>query len=398
MPIPVLMPALSPTMVEGNLVRWLKNEGDQVKSGEVIAEIETDKATMEIESSDDGILGRILIPAGTESVKVREPIALLLEKGEDPQALESFVSKTDVKPTPAVSSEPQPVEEIISSRPQASDKRIFASPLAKRVARDNNVDLSTLSGSGPHGRILEEDVRRKPTPTQPTQAGAYREVPFTNVRKVIARKLTEAKQQIPHFYLTIDCQLDALLQLRSETNHRIEQKVSLNDFIIRAGALSLIKVPEANATGHENAARYYDTADVAVAVAVEGGLFTPVIRRAETKSVQEISLEMRQLADRARNGKLTPDEYAGGAFTISNLGMYGIKQFGAIINPPQASIMAIGAGEKRPYIQTDGSLKVGTFMTCTLSVDHRILDGAISARFLAAFKEVIEDPLRLLLR
>lgn len=401
MPIPILMPALSPTMVEGNLVRWLKNEGDSIRSGEVIAEIETDKATMEIEASDDGILGKILVPAGTENVKVREHIALLLEKGEDPSVLENFAPVThkiqEVKSEPIVSIEPQPIE-VISSRPRIADERIVASPLAKRVARENNIDLAAIKGTGSRGRILEADVlhaQRHPA-KEKTSGGGYREVPFNNVRKVIAKKLTEAKQQIPHFYLTIDCYLDALLQLRSETNQHIQEKVSINDFIIKAGALSLIKVPEANATGHDNAVRYYDTADVAVAVAVEGGLFTPIIRQAETKSVQDISREMRELANRARSGKLTPEEYLGGAFTISNLGMFGIKQFEAIINPPQASILAVGAGEKRPFIQSDGSLKVGTFMTCTLSVDHRILDGAISSKFLAAFKEMIENPQQLL--
>lgn len=409
MPIEILMPALSPTMTEGNLVKWLKNEGDKVKAGEIIAEIETDKATMEMEAVDGGTLGKILIPAGTENVPVNQLVALILENGESSDVLASYQPKAS---TAAQSVETAPSQNTATAAtpsavtPTVQSGRVAASPLAKRLAQTNQIDLATLQGSGPRGRIVEADVQaalsspRKTTPITAPSLGTntHRDVQLNNMRKVIAKRLTEAKRDIPHFYLTIDCQLDALLKLRSDVNARSEdQKFSVNDFVIRACALALAKVPEANATWHDTYIRQYDHADICVAVAIDGGLVTPIIPLTDQKSLRQISSEMRELAERARAGKLKPEEYQGGTFTLSNLGMFGIKQFGAILNPPQACILAVGMGEKRPIVKDDGSISAATLMTCTLSVDHRAVDGAIGARFLAAFKELIEDPLRLII-
>jgi pyruvate dehydrogenase E2 component (dihydrolipoamide acetyltransferase) len=408
MPISILMPALSPTMTEGNLIKWLKKEGDAVKAGDVLAEIETDKATMEVEAVDEGTLGRIMVAAGTEQVAVNTLIALLLEEGEDAIVLDKPLDKappatTSAPETPAASSKAAttPEKEVPSALSKAlnAGERIFASPLARRLAEHMNVDLKTISGSGPHGRVVKLDVEKasKSSATIAYGESGYMDVPLNNMRKITAKRLTESKQEIPHFYLTVDCTIDAILALRTDINARLEgEKLSVNDFIIRAVALALIKVPEANVSWQETALRHYKSADIAVAVAIEGGLITPIIRSAEHKSLRQLSSEMKSLAEKARSGKLAPVEFQGGTFTISNLGMYGIKHFGAIINPPQACILAVGMGEQRPIIR-NGQIEIATQMTCTLSVDHRAVDGAVGSTYLTAFKELIEDPLKLLI-
>jgi len=406
MPITILMPALSPTMTEGNLIKWLKKEGDAIKAGAIIAEIETDKATMEVEAVDEGTLGRILVPAGTEQVAVNTPIALLLEEGEDAASLDKAVTppstlkKTETTAPPSKT----PLEKLVSPQPITvhGNERVFASPLARRLAEHANVDLRAISGSGPHGRIVKLDIEQATQPSASVPIPAYREagysdIPLTTIRKIIAKRLTESKQEVPHFYLTLDCTLDSLLILRSELNARMDaEKLSVNDFIVRATALALMKVPDANVSWHETSLRQYQSADISVAVAIPDGLMTPIIRSAQNKTLRQLSAEMKFLAEKARTGKLTPEEFQGGTFTVSNLGMYGIKHFSAIINPPQACILAIGMGEQRPIIR-DGQIQVATQMTCTLSVDHRAVDGAVGSNFLAAFKEFIEDPLRLVM-
>lgn len=412
MPVKILMPALSPTMTEGNLVRWLKSEGDTVKSGQVLAEIETDKATMEVEAVEEGTLAKIIVAAGSEGVKVNSLIAVLLEEGEDAASVDAFISTADsaasIQPT-APTSTPKSVgaPSVVASANSTTGERLFASPLAKRVAEQNQINLANITGSGPRGRIVKADVEQaalSPSPqnehtsVQTTVYGdsGYADLPLNNMRKVIARRLTESKQQVPHFYLNVDCELDALLALRADVNARLEgSKLSVNDFIVRACALALIKVPEANVSWMDTHIRQFQAADISVAVAIDGGLVTPVVRSANLKSMKDISAEVKILADKARAGKLAPEDYQGGSFTISNLGMYGIKQFSAIINPPQACILAVGAGEKRPVVKYD-ALVVATVMSCTLSADHRAVDGAVGARFLEAFKSLIEDPLRLL--
>ncbi|MEK0081544.1 pyruvate dehydrogenase complex dihydrolipoamide acetyltransferase [Benzoatithermus flavus] len=446
MPIKILMPALSPTMTEGNLARWVKNEGDPVKAGDVIAEIETDKATMEVEAVDEGTLGKILVPAGTEGVKVNEPIALLLEEGEDESALEGAAAPAAGKadgeagparaeaarqpaaPPPAPGGAPREPAKPEAGRAEAAEAggRIFASPLAKRLAREAGLDLRQVKGTGPHGRIVKADVEAAmkaprpvaaapearpapaPAPAAPAPApaaapgpipgAAFEEIPLSNMRKVIARRLTEAKRDIPHFYLAIDCELDALLAMRTQLNARegADYKLSVNDFVIKAVALAMRKVPGVNASWGGDKVYQYKDIDISVAVAIEGGLITPIVRKADQKGLSTISNEMKDLAKRAKEGKLKPEEFQGGGFSISNLGMYGIKDFQAVINPPQACILAVGAGEKRPVVRND-SLQIATVMTVTLSVDHRVVDGALGAQFLAEFKKLIEDPLALLL-
>lgn len=413
MPVKILMPALSPTMTEGNIVRWLKSEGDAVKAGQVLAEIETDKATMEVEAVDEGILGKILVVAGTEGVKVNSLIAVLLEEGEDAAAMETLISQAESAPAPATAAvlSEKTTPDAVAPTPAKAETgsaadRVFASPLARRLAEQNQVNLTAISGSGPHGRIVKADVEAvASSPSRaiasPQQAvygdAAYVDLPLNNMRKVIARRLTESKQQVPHFYLNVDCELDALQKLRTEANNRLEDtKLSVNDFIVRACALALVKVPEANVSWFDTYIRQYQAADISVAVAIDGGLVTPVVRSANMKSLKDISGEVKILAEKARAGKLAPEEYQGGGFTISNLGMYGIKQFSAIINPPQACILAVGVGEQRAVVK-NGEIKIATVMSCTLSADHRAVDGAVGARFLAAFKELIEDPLSLLL-
>jgi pyruvate dehydrogenase E2 component (dihydrolipoamide acetyltransferase) len=435
MPIKILMPALSPTMTEGNLAKWLKNEGDPVKAGDVIAEIETDKATMEVEAVDEGTLGKILVPGGTEGVKVNEPIALLLEEGEDKSALESgngaAVARPngEAKPAPApAAAAPSPTAPSQAPSPAAAQgERITASPLARRMAAQAGLDLAGLAGSGPRGRIVKADIdaalaggaKPAPKPTEKTAApaptpaaapmpaaasagplpgAAFEEIPLNNMRKVIARRLTEAKQTIPHFYLTIDCELDALLALRAQLNGRegADYKLSVNDFVIKAVAQGMRKVPGVNASwGGDRIYQYHDV-DVSVAVAIEGGLITPIVRKADQKGLATISGEMKDLAARAKTGKLKPEEFQGGGFSISNLGMFGIKDFLAVINPPQACILAVGAGEKRPVVKGD-EIKIATVMSVSLSTDHRVVDGALGAQFLQEFKKLVEDPLALLL-
>jgi pyruvate dehydrogenase E2 component (dihydrolipoamide acetyltransferase) len=428
MPIEILMPALSPTMTEGNLAKWLKKEGESVRAGDVIAEIETDKATMEVEAVDEGKLGRILVPEGSQGVKVNQPIALLLAEGEDASALAkapASAAKPAAAPAaPSAPAAPQPAAEAKAAQPEAAaapapkpasapaGERIVASPLARRMAQQAGLDLAGLGGSGPHGRIVKADIdaalaRGKPAAPKPAAAPGpaapvaglppFTEQPHSMMRKVIARRLTESKRDAPHFYMTIDCNIDRLLQLRQEINAKREKdKISVNDFVIKAAALGLRQVPAANASWTEAAVRLYQAADVSVAVATPGGLITPIIRGADSKGLSVISAEMKDLAARARDGKLKPEEYQGGTFSVSNLGMYGIREFAAVINPPQGAILAVGAGEQRPIVK-DNALAIATMMSCTLSVDHRVVDGAIGAEYLAAFKKMIEDPLTMLI-
>ena len=434
MPITIKMPALSPTMTEGKIANWLKKEGDKVRSGDVIAEIETDKATMEVEAVDEGTLGRILVKAGTEGVAVNAPIALLLEEGEDKSALDAAAKSAAAapapKPAPKAEAAPAPAPQPAAKAPvpapapkpaapaprpaapvAASGGRVFASPLARRIAKDAGVDISRVTGSGPHGRVVRADVDAFVASGGSSAAGGVfagmgqkfaaassRVVPNSSMRKVIARRLLESKQTVPHFYVTMDCDIGALLALRKEINDSDESlKVSVNDFVIRAAALGLKKVPEANASWGDDGIRYFDAADISVAVATEGGgLITPIVRAADRKGLAAISAEMKDLGARARTGKLLPEEYQGGSFSVSNMGMFGVREFAAIINPPQACILAVGAGEERAVVR-DGKLAVATMMTLTLSCDHRAVDGALGARLLGAIRELIEHPVRLIL-
>jgi pyruvate dehydrogenase E2 component (dihydrolipoamide acetyltransferase) len=430
MPIEVLMPALSPTMTAGNLAKWHKREGDAVSSGDVLAEIETDKATMEVEAVDDGVLGRIIVAEGAEGVAVNTPIAILLEEGEDASALDHVAGTAAPAPPPAAREEiapaaPAPANAAAAPGVAAAPEpggRVFASPLARRMARQAGLDLAAVSGSGPHGRIVKHDIQAAlagttPPAREPPRAAegpaaapgpevpgmpAYSEIPHSTMRKVIARRLVESKREAPHFYLTIDCEIDELLKARKDLNDRSPEtgpdayKISVNDFVIRAVALALRKVPAANASWTETAIRRYERVDVSVAVAIPDGLITPVIHGADGKGLATISNAMKDLAARARDGKLTPEDYQGGTFSVSNLGMFGIREFAAVINPPQGCILAVGAGEQRPVVR-DGALAVATVMSCTLSIDHRVVDGATGAALLAAFKKLIEDPLSMLL-
>ena len=439
MPVNILMPALSPTMTEGTLAKWHVKEGDEISSGDVIAEIETDKATMEVEAVEEGTLGKILVADGSEGVAVNTVIALLLEEGEDASALEAAPvpapAAAPASPAPATAAAPPAAPPAPATAPAApaapaapSGARVFASPLARRMAGQAGIELAGLQGSGPHGRIVKSDIEaaiaKGPAPAAaaasapaaaaaaaaaPAASGpgakqmadllgiAYRLEPHSNMRKIIASRLTEAKQTIPHFYLSVDCELDALLKIRKDLNSRSDAyKISVNDFVIRAAALALKQVPAANASYDPEGQLFYDHADISVAVAIPDGLITPIIKAAENKGLATISGEMKDLAGRAREGKLKPEEYQGGTFSISNLGMFGIKDFSAVINPPQGCILAVGGGAQRAVVK-DGALAVATVMTVTLSVDHRVVDGAIGAQFLAAFKKLIEDPLAMLL-
>ena len=468
MPTNILMPALSPTMEKGNLAKWLKKEGDTIKSGDVIAEIETDKATMEVEAVDEGVLAKIVVPEGTADVPVNELIGLIAAEGEDAKAV--AVGGAAPKPTPAASASAGDLKvpeglayerspEMVSVGGKAAggpalsangagasakangSGRIVASPLARRVAGQNGVDLAAIQGSGPHGRVIERDVRAAianppakaaaapeaqtaaaaasaPVAPKPAAApagatdeqtkklfpaGSYTEVPHDGMRKTIARRLTEAKQTIPHFYLAADIELDALMALREQVNASAAKdkdgkpafKVSVNDFVIKALALALKKVPEANVTWTDGAMLKHSHADVGVAVSIPGGLITPVIRAAETKTLSTISNEMKDMAGRARVKKLKPEEYQGGTTAVSNLGMFGVKNFQAIVNPPHATILAVGAGEKRVVVK-HGEPAVATVMTCTLSTDHRAVDGALGAELMAAFKALVEHPMSML--
>ncbi len=436
MSINILMPALSPTMTEGTLLKWHVKEGDAVGSGDILAEIETDKATMEVEAVDEGRIGKLLVAEGAEGVAVNAPIAVLLEEGEDESAMAAAppaATAPDPIATPAApaasppgAAAPVPAPAPAAASSAAAGERIAASPLAKRMARQAGLDLASLRGSGPHGRIIKRDIEAAltggaaaavaapvtaaATPTAaPTAAGpsaaqladlldmAYELQPLSAMRKVIARRLTEAKQTVPHFYLTADCEIDGLLEVRKELNARAENiKISVNDFVIRAAALALKQVPGANASFDPSGILLYQHADVSVAVATPGGLITPIVKAAETKGLATISAEMKDLAGRAREGKLKPEEYQGGTFSVSNLGMFGVKDFAAIINPPQGCILAVGAGQQRPVVK-DGALAIATVMSCTLSVDHRVVDGALGAELLAAFKKLIEYPPAMLL-
>ena len=422
MPIEILMPALSPTMTEGNLASWTVKEGDTVNSGDVLCEIETDKATMEVEAVDEGTIGRIVIQGGTQNVPVNSVIALLLEEGEDASVLDNYTSTTTTTTTTAVttsSSEttetpapvaPAPAPPPAPAAPQPSGDRVFASPLAKRIAADKGLDLGSVQGSGPRGRIVKRDVEGAVVPKAAPvtsasvglpEAGSYTAVPNSTVRKIIASRLQDSKQTVPHFYLTADCRIDKLLDMRKALNAASVEgegayKISVNDFIVKAVAKALVEVPEANAQWTEDAVLLMNNVDISVAVATPSGLITPIVRNADRLGLQGVSTTVKDLAGRARDGKLMPEEYTGGGFTISNLGMYGVKDFAAIINPPQSCILAVGAGEPRPIV-VDGELAVGTVMCCTLSVDHRSVDGAVGALFMAAFKRIIEEPATLAL-
>jgi pyruvate dehydrogenase E2 component (dihydrolipoamide acetyltransferase) len=406
MPVKILMPALSPTMKEGNLAKWALKEGDEVKAGDVLAEIETDKATMEVEAVDEGTLAKILVKSGTKNVAVGSLIAVLLEEGEDKKSLDSFIKEnskpkeatapakeeakqSEVKPTPAPSA-PAP----------KSDSRILASPLAKRIAGQEGISLGNIQGSGPKGRIVKADLASgsKGIVTRNSVESSIKE--HSTIRSVIAGRLQESKQTIPHFYLNVECNLDKLLEARADINSMSDPnnpyKISVNDLVIKAASYALRDVPEANASWSDDGMIVYNNVDVSVAVAIDEGLITPIVKNADQKDLINISGEMKSLAARAKEGALAPDEYQGGAFCVSNLGMYNIKRFNAIINPPQSSILAVGAGEKRPVVVGD-ELCVSTIMDVTLSCDHRVIDGAVAANFINRFKDYIEHPVKMLI-
>ena len=463
MPITVLMPALSPTMEKGNLAKWLKKEGDAIKSGDVIAEIETDKATMEVEAVDEGVLAKIVVPEGTADVPVNQLIALIAGEGEDPKSVSAAGGGGGAAPaaTPAQAAKPAKQDAASAPRPEervdqppagtapapasahpspapkgngAAQGRVFASPLARRIAKEAGLDLAMIQGSGPHGRIIERDVKsaqekgttkaapagapaqapaaKTPAPSTPSDAqikalfqpGSYEEIPHDSMRKVIARRLTEARQTVPQFYLTMDCEIDALLALREQANKAAPKdkdgkpawKISVNDMVIKALAMALKRVPDANVSWTEGAMLKHKHADVGVAVALpNNGLITPIIRAAEDKTLSQIALAMKDFAARAKDRKLKPEEYQGGTTAVSNLGMFGIKDFTAVINPPHSTILAVGTGEQRPVVR-EGQLAVATVMSLTLSCDHRAVDGALGARLISALKELIENPMGML--
>ena len=444
----ILMPALSPTMTEGNLVKWLVGQGDKVEPGDVIAEIETDKATMEVEAVDEGIVGRILVPEGSEGVAVNAVIAVLVAEGEElgeapaisaaPPSEAETAAPAAAEPKPDGEAKATPLARRMAAlagidlatiagsgahgritredvrraagRPDPAEvdegrERIFASPLARRMAGEAELPLEGVAGSGPEGRIVKRDIERELRQGAASAAleqspglPPFERIKHTNMRKVIARRLTESKQTVPHFYLTVDCEIDTLLAARREINARAPEgvRVSVNDFVVKALATALCRVPDANAAWTDDGLLRFRQVDVSVAVAVPNGLVTPVVRQAETKGLAAISAEMADFAARAREGRLMPEEYQGGTTSVSNLGMFGIRQFDAVINPPQATILAVGAGEQRPVVK-DGALAVATVMTCTLSCDHRAVDGALGARLLDAFKALVECPSAMLL-
>jgi pyruvate dehydrogenase E2 component (dihydrolipoamide acetyltransferase) len=457
MPTNILMPALSPTMTEGTLAKWIKHEGDAVKAGDIIAEIETDKATMEVEAVDEGKIGKILVQEGTAGVAVNTPIAMLLEEGEDASALKE-ASKAQAKPEQKSKDQDKqeakatdqkatlhsdegkvgaksfsqgekdgPAKREGEGMDKSSGNRIFASPLARRMAEQMGVDLSTLKGSGPHGRIVKSDLDASGNIPSPSRQAAgpslsqkgegikapvgpnakqladaygmkYKEIPNNSIRKVVARRLVESKQTVPHFYLTIECNIDRLMKTRAEMNEQADgkYKLSVNDFVIKACAAALKAYPAANTAWTDEAILQFENADISVAVSTPNGLMTPIVKAAEGKGLKQISDEVKDLAKRARDGKLKPDEFQGGTFCVSNLGMYGIQEFGAIINPPQSCILAVGAGEQKPYVEK-GEIKIGTFMKCTLSVDHRSVDGSVGAEYLQILKRYIENPIAMIL-
>jgi pyruvate dehydrogenase E2 component (dihydrolipoamide acetyltransferase) len=453
MPTNILMPALSPTMEKGNLAKWLKKEGDQIKSGDVIAEIETDKATMEVEAVDEGVLAKIVVPEGTADVPVNDVIAVIAGEGEDAKEVGKAGAAPPVKkaedkpkaeapkqqekaaPTPAATAKgdgQSAPAQAAAPQPKANgadQSRVFASPLARRMAKDGGLDLAAIQGSGPHGRVVERDVKaaleggtaKKAPAAQPGaqpgapagmsdeivkkmfEPGSFEEVPHDGMRKTIARRLTEAKQTIPHFYLTVDCDIDALLKLREQVNASAQKdkdgkpafKVSVNDMVIKALALALARTPGSNVTFTENSMLHHKHADISVAVAIPGGLITPVIRKADTLTLSGIANAMKDFAARAKDRKLKPEEYQGGTSAVSNLGMFGIKDFVAVINPPQSSIIAVGMGEKRAVVKNN-EIVVGNVMSVTISCDHRAMDGAKGAELIAAFKQLIENPMAML--
>jgi len=435
----ILMPALSPTMEEGKLARWLVKEGDTVKSGDILAEIETDKATMEFEAVDEGRIGKILVPEGSEGVKVNAPIAVLLGEGEKAGAVDIPAAMKDIsaavkaeapKPSePAKPAAPAPKAEAPKPAPAAapSGNRVFASPLARRIAASKGIDIAALSGSGPRGRIVKADVENaKPGAARPAaavvasaapsgagigvaalpdarmfyKAGEYEEIPHDSMRKAIAKRLTSAKALIPHYYLTVECNLTALMATREALNKAAGKnaayKLSVNDFVVKASAMALMKHPDVNASWTDTAILRHKHADVGIAVAIPSGLITPIVFAAETKGLAAISNEVKELATKAKDKKLKPQEYEGGGFSVSNLGMFGVKSFTSIINPPQSCIIAVGAGEERAIV-VDGKIEVATMMTVTMSCDHRVVDGATGAKFLQTFKQFIEEPASMLL-
>ena len=428
MPIKILMPTLSPTMTEGNLTLWVKSEGDRVSPGDVIAEIETDKATMELETVDEGILAKTLLSEGTEEIPVNTPIAIILEEGETQSDLEGMdininkvESTSDTKAVEDANVITDDLANPIQDETLNSDvnnrsgnvntqERIKSSPLARRMAEQQKIDLALVNGSGPNGRIIRADIEAFSLPDIPVVKNdipqVYKEnysdyeiLPINNIRKVVARRLTEAKQEVPHFYLTVDCEIDNLLNVREDLNSRAknnEFKISINDMIIKACAVALMQVPAANASWSEEGIKIYKNANISVAVAINDGLITPIINNANSKGLMTISNEMKELVTQAQDGTLTPDQYQGGTFSISNLGMYGVKNFQAIINPPQGCILAVGKIEKKPVVKND-EISIASIMSATLSVDHRVVDGAIGAQFLDSIKTLIEDPLGMLL-
>ena len=421
MSVDILMPALSPTMEEGTLSKWLVKEGDKIKSGDLIAEIETDKATMEVEAIDDGIIGKILVSEGQESIKVNSPIAILLSEGEkQSESISSYEAKKEIKlevqnnngnivKINEVKDKAQ-VTNIITETSNNSDykpvkqDRIFVTPLAKRIAKQRDIELSSIKGSGPFGRILKIDVESVAIENsynlrdEKIEHDNFEIVKNSAMRKTIADRLVKSKNEAPHFYLSLDCNIDELLKVRKSLNinSNDEYKISVNDMIIKASSAALIKVPKANASWENENTKYFKNTDISVAVAIEGGLITPIIKNVQSKGLIDISVNMKNLANKAKDGKLLPEEYVGGSFSISNLGMYGIKEFSAVINPPQGCILAVGSGEKRPIVIND-EISIATIMTVTLSCDHRVVDGAVGAEFLSEFKNFIENPSLMLL-
>jgi len=427
MPIEILMPALSPTMTEGNLAAWNVSEGDNVSSGDVICEIETDKATMEVEAVDEGVIGKILVPAGTEAVAVNAAIAVLLEEGEDASALDGYApSVGGTTPAAALAAEAVAASAPAASAtpasapaPASTGSRIFASPLARRIATDKGLDLTVVSGTGPRGRIVKRDVENAQPGAQkgaaPSVASAhaapitvddpvfanmpdFEVVPNSNIRKIIAKRLTESARDVPHFNLTVDVEIDKLLQVRKDINERegVSYKISVNDFIVKAVAAALVAVPDCNVAYTDNAILRFNKVDVAIAVAIEGGLITPIVKDAANKGLVALSNEVKELAGRARDGKLMPEEFQGGTFTVSNLGMFGVKGFNSIINPPQGGILSVGAGEQRAMVK-NGELAIATVVTLTLAVDHRCIDGATGAAFIKELKSLIEAPITMMI-
>ena len=411
MAIEILMPALSPTMKQGNLAKWLKNEGDVVEAGEVIAEIETDKAIMEVEAVDDGTIAKIIVSAGTQNVKVNTPIAILAEEGEDietaiAEGVKGQSAKEVIENKQTDKKEILSQEQEIQKKEKKAGDRVFASPLARRIASQQDIDLHSVEGSGPRGRIIKADIENYAEQKGGSEYSSQLvnkkdiEMPISNMRRVIAERLVQSKQQVPHFYLEIECVVDKLLDFRIEINsaakldkdEKPEYKVSINDLLIKATSLSLLRHPKINSSWHDDKIIQYGSIDIAVAVAIEDGLITPIVKNADQKNILQISSEVKELVKRAKSQKLTPDEYQGGSFGISNLGMYGIKSFYAIVSPPQACILAIGSTRKVPIYDNNDDLKVKNVMTISLSCDHRVVDGATAAMFLNALKEFIETP------